>query len=360
MDGGASGTISSAGYTAPSQSESAVGSVNGGAQKEVFWIGWAMDYSYSSKAAANQACIDAGADGLATNEQLMLAGLVGGAQWCACGWLQDTDDRKYPMQETKAGCGVPGVNNCGAVSWAGGRAGANCYGFKPSPNDGLSIKTSSTNIVQTLTINKTGRYVRIRPSETADGYMHFSQIVVKNTSGANISQGKPTYATSYLTCCGGSPSSAVVVDGNIRTRGWAGSGGGVWHSGKQIVVGIYDEEYFEIDLGSVQEISTIDYYGRSDSTGAELQRNSGLSIEIAKSPRPKRFSDRAQSESWNQRSKINTLTCPAGTEKIKCGEVEACLTAELLNQSATTFTSPCAQSCPRGTNFDVGTGRCKP
>lgn len=355
MDGGATSTASSAGYTAPSQSESGVAGTSGGAVKEVFFIGRQNGYTFATREEANQACVDAGADRLATDAELR-ASQQAGAQWCACAWLQDTNSKKYPMNENGLpGCGGVGVNDCGDMNgWTGGRAGANCFGFKPSANDGHVLTTTSSAVTQTLTINRSGRYVRLRPSRTNSvGWMFFSQIVVKNKSGVNISQGKPTYATSFLECCGGSPPASVVVDGHIGPRSWGAAAGGLWHSGRQIVVNStdpnnpnYDEEYFEIDLGSVQEISTIDYYGRPECCH---EFNSGVRIEIAKSPRPRPFSNKTKSGSWNQNSKIDTSACPAGRTKISCNGVETCLTPG----------TACARSCPAGTSWNAEKQMCR-
>jgi hypothetical protein len=350
MEGAAEKVMSSARYTAPSQSESGVAGVTG-AQKEVFWIGRQNWYSFTSRAEANQACVDAGADGLATNAQL-LAAQQAGAQWCAYGWLKDTGNRKYPMQENGvSGCGSAGINDGGTS----GAAGANCFGLKPSANDGLIKTLPNGTASQTVRVNKKGRYVRLRPSKTADGYMNFLRIVVKNKSGENISRGKSTYATSSAT--DSAASSVVLLDENTN----------LWKSGKPIVVNLknpttpvvakvttpiiqdYDEEYFEIDLGSMQEIGTIDYYGRTDST----DRIRGTRIEVAKSPRPRPFSTKPKSEAWNQISKINTAACartPQGvqTEQRTCGTQILCVDPANPN---------CAQGCPPGSSKGAN-GRC--
>jgi hypothetical protein len=46
-----------------------------------------------------------------------------------------------------------------------------------------------------------GRYVRIRPSLTGDGYLTISQIQVIDINGTNIALKQPTFATSQ----GGNP-----------------------------------------------------------------------------------------------------------------------------------------------------------
>ena len=136
MDGGASSTISSAGYTAPRQNENAIAGANG-AEKEVFVIGNPNGESgpwFSSREAARQACVDIGADGLATLQQLRDAHAAG-AQWCLWGWL--TDAQGFPWQEA-GGC----IGQGAIVSTTGGEGnGAVCWGYKPSKNSSNASRT---------------------------------------------------------------------------------------------------------------------------------------------------------------------------------------------------------------------------
>ena len=79
-----------------------------------------------------------------------------------------------------------------------------------------------------------GRYVRIRPSLTGDGYLTISQIQVIDINGANIALNQPTFATSQ----GGNPidqmygdqelvfNSAMAQDYANRILGGSGNGGG--------------------------------------------------------------------------------------------------------------------------------------
>lgn len=309
MDAAASNTLTSAGYSAPYGNESGVASTSAAAVKEVFWLGWGMGFPYNSKGAAERACTEAGADGLATLAQLVAAQSKG-AQWCARGWL-DNETKAYPMQEVKSGCG----NKVGINSETSSTAGATCFGYKPSDNEGSIGSLPNNNLTQTINVNKTARYVRVRPSVTSgDGYLHFSQIVVKDESGVVISKNKPVYATSSF----GSSDPNVAVDGTEATRTWAS--GGVWHSGKQIVFNSRnpqtpnsDEEYWELDLGSKRLIGTITYYGRSDSS---FERITGVRFEVSNSPRPRPFSSISVPSSWNDKSYLNssTLTCVPTSE----------------------------------------------
>jgi len=310
MDAAASNTLTSAGYSAPYGNESGVASTSAAAVKEVFWLGWGMGFPYNSRGTAERACTEAGADGLATVAQLVAAQSKG-AQWCARGWLNDVDTKSYPMQEVKSGCG----SKVGINSETSSTAGATCFGYKPSDNEGSIGSLPNNNLTQTINVNKTARYVRVRPSVTSgDGYLHFSQIVVKDESGVVISKNKPVYATSSF----GSSNPNVAVDGTEASRTWAS--GGVWHSGKQIVFNSRnpqtpnsDEEYWELDLGSKRLIGTITYYGRSDSS---FERITGVRFEVSNSPRPRPFSSISVPSSWNDKSYLNssTLNCVPTSE----------------------------------------------
>lgn len=136
MNSGASTFLTNKGYKAPNRNADTLSRTIPGAGtttgplKEVFWIGPTATTGYSNMSSANQACIDAGADGLATPAQLTEA-QDSRAQWCIFGWLSDGSSA-FPMQETKTGCGAIGVNpstcgNCPSKTVIG----ANCFGVKP-------------------------------------------------------------------------------------------------------------------------------------------------------------------------------------------------------------------------------------
>jgi len=136
MDGGASSTTSSAGYTAPTQTQNAVAGANG-AEKEVFVIGNLNGESgpwFGSREAARQACVAIGADGLATLQQLRDAH-ANGAQWCLWGWL--TDAQAFPRQEA-GGCTGQGAI---VTTHSGNGDGAVCWGYKPSKNSANAYRT---------------------------------------------------------------------------------------------------------------------------------------------------------------------------------------------------------------------------
>jgi hypothetical protein len=68
---------------------------------------------------------------LATDAQLQEAG-YNGADWCSTGWLADSTDAKYPIKTSlQQGCGN-GSAGIKILNPPGGKAGANCYGPKPS------------------------------------------------------------------------------------------------------------------------------------------------------------------------------------------------------------------------------------
>jgi len=136
MDGGATNTASSAGYTAPRQNEGDIAGANG-AEKEVFIIGNPSATNgpwFGSREAARQACVAIGADGLATLQQLREAHAAG-AQWCLWGWL--TDAQALPWQQGD-GC----IGQGAIVSTHGGNGdGATCWGYKPSKNHPNASRT---------------------------------------------------------------------------------------------------------------------------------------------------------------------------------------------------------------------------
>ena len=353
MDGGATSTLGGAGYAAPNQSESGVAGTSGGAQKEVFWMGVENWYAYSTRAQARQACLDAGADDLATLAQLTDAQRAG-AQWCAYGWLKDTDNKAFPMQQSGlAGCGGAGINNNGSGTAWPTTAGATCFGFKPSVAIVANLPNSSN--TQVVNVNGSGRYVRIRPSlsSSSDGWMNFSNIVIKDDKGAVISTGKRTFATSSL---GGSAPTSKIVDGAAVNRPWnSGASNVSWHSGVQSTTAS-DTEYFEVDLGSIQKISTVTYYGRNDCcTAAPLDRNRGVRVEISKIPSPRPFTSKTSSISWNQKNIIDTAQCAKNSRGVQTVK-RTCDGQEICMDPAE---KACARSCPAGSSWNAEKGMCK-
>jgi hypothetical protein len=109
-------------------------------------------------------------------------------------------------------------------------------------------------LTQTISVSRKGRYLKIRPSAShGDGYLNFSQIVVKDARGNNIAKNKTVTATSNYD----NRPASVIVDGTEAQRTWDSRG--VWHTGS----GSRHTEYVIIDFGKIHYISSITYYGRS-------------------------------------------------------------------------------------------------
>lgn len=110
-----------------------------------------------------------------------------------------------------------------------------------------------------------GRYVRIRPSQTAkDSLLQISQIVVYNALGKNAAEKKPVTSTSHS----GGPPVSKVVDGILMCL--SGAANNFQMNGPN--------EYIEIDTGYMQLISTVFIYGMLDST--DTSRYSGIRVQV--------------------------------------------------------------------------------
>ena len=119
-----------------------------------------------------------------------------------------------------------------------------------------------------------GRYIRLRPNST---YLCVSQIIVSNTTVENLARGKSVYASSsYYDPVSNiryaSPS--VVTDGNTDSR----SVPNVWQSGymgtnptPDFIRRYNANEYLEIDLGQSTPITSVSYYGGSDTNNLRVQ-----------------------------------------------------------------------------------------
>ena len=114
-----------------------------------------------------------------------------------------------------------------------------------------------------------GRYIRVRPSQTSDGYLNLSQIVVYDNLGTNLALNKPVYATSTTAAV---PN--VVVNGKLSaqtdpTKMWQSTAG-------------VQSEYWEVDLGKNYMISSVLYMGTTTTTA----RNMGVRIQILYTNQP--------------------------------------------------------------------------
>jgi hypothetical protein len=151
-----------------------------------------------------------------------------------------------------------------------------------------------------------GRYVRIRPSTTGDGYLSISQIQVIDINGRNVALEKPVTATStggspldqkygknilsggvYQYVPGFSADPSAVVDGITAPR-WGLTN--IFETGEANSPA--DTEYLEIDLSGSVTISSVIYTGRADPLKAtyttyegedmidQVTRLTGMRLEI--------------------------------------------------------------------------------
>ena len=98
---------------------------------QTFWVGPGYDYT---KDQAPQVCAKYGAQ-VANSNQLQEA-FKYGADWCASGWVSDSDYAMYPIT-TRGGVAGCGRGSPSIVTWTPdtNKAGVNCYGPKPSIDD---------------------------------------------------------------------------------------------------------------------------------------------------------------------------------------------------------------------------------
>jgi len=118
-----------------------------------------------------------------------------------------------------------------------------------------------------------GRYIRIRPasaSTSGDGYITFSQIQVYDMNGNNIAKNKTVYATSTASI---SAPVSSTVDGVEAPKSTAAN---VWTSGSTDRIATY----WQLDLGSVQQIAEITCLGQADGDSSINARLKGMRVEI--------------------------------------------------------------------------------
>ena len=97
---------------------------------------------------------------------------------------------------------------------------------------------------QTVRVNRSGRYIRIRPAISGNGIVEVCQVIVLNSMGVNLGLKANVYATSM-------DSASCIVDGVIKVRPTP-----VWKSKK-------GTDYIEIDLGSLEDIALVRVLGPS-------------------------------------------------------------------------------------------------
>ena len=222
-------------------------------------------------------------------------------------------------------------------------AGANCVGVKPPPA-GVTATLPTSDLTQTVQINKKGRFVRVRGSLTSgDGYFLIGYLRVNDKNGNNISAGKTAFASQKTIGWDSQTASTNPIIGVEGTRSWQGFDDNrinplnIYHS-KGANKAADDSAYWQVDLGSEQDISTIIYYG---CVGNDANRIRGVRIEVASTPVAAPFSTHSSPHAYNQNSYVNTGACPAGsTKRDNCPGGPACFPN---GQAA------CAQpSCPPG------------
>ena len=122
--------------------------------------------------------------------------------------------------------------------------------------------------LQTLQTTR-GRFVRVYPAPSkGDGYMTFSQIQVFDMNGNNLAEKKIVSATSTSS---GAVSS--TVDGNENPKSGTTN---TWTSGSTDRV----NTYWEVDLGSTQQLAEVVCIGKADATNAERERMNGMVVKI--------------------------------------------------------------------------------
>jgi len=227
-------------------------------------------------------------------------------------------------------------------------AGATCVGVKP-PTAGVTATLPTSDITQTVQINKRGRFVRVRGSLTSgDGWLQIGYLRVNDKDGNNISAGKTAYASQKTVVWDSQTASTNPIIGVEGPRGWGGFDDNrinplnMFHA-KAPNTNADDSAYWQVDLGSEQDISTIVYHARNDCCGAGSgnDRIRGVRIEVSSTPVAAPFSTHSTPHAYNQNSYVNTGACPAGTTKRdNCPGGPACFS----NSQAA-----CAQpSCPPG------------
>jgi len=140
------------------------------------------------------------------------------------------------------------------------------------PANGKYILPTNDTVQVVKTNGIQGRFVRLKPSlKGGDGWIHLSQVIVKNRSQYNIARNRPVFATSTIR---GGADSTVVVDGTLSPRNFPQ----IWQSKS----GNRNEEFLEIDLGSIQAISSIEVIGRYNCNSNQtcMDRMLGLRIEV--------------------------------------------------------------------------------
>jgi hypothetical protein len=116
------------------------------------------------------------------------------------------------------------------------------------------------------------RYVRLRPpTSNGDGVMMFSQVLVYDSTAANIALRRPVFATSTM---GGAAAKESIVDGASILKKWPQ----YWSSAPP---GNRAADYIEIDLGAITLIHTVVVYSTYDyGASTTPERMNGVRVQL--------------------------------------------------------------------------------
>lgn len=211
-------------------------------------------------------------------------------------------------------------------------AGATCVGIKPPPVS-VTATLPTSDLTQTVQINKKGRFVRVRGSLTSgDGWLQIGYLRVNDKNGNNISAGKTAYASQKTIVWDSQTASTNPIIGVEGPRGWGGYDDNRINPLNMFLAKAAntvkdDSAYWQVDLGSEQDISTIVYHARNDCCGAGSgnDRIRGVRIEVSSTPVAVPFSTNSTPPAYYQSSYTDTATCPAGTTRQNCKDGPVCV-----------------------------------
>lgn len=117
------------------------------------------------------------------------------------------------------------------------------------------------------------QYVRILPTKKGspdDRCLQISQLQVFNSSGKEVARGRPTTSASTWSLWGTQPDSSKAVDGNAAPRPFPNIYHDACNTNGQ-------NQFWMVDLGSEQDLSSIIYYNRTDCCG---NRADGMPVQL--------------------------------------------------------------------------------
>ena len=283
--------------------------------KEVFHI-----YPYRfTKQEAQDMCLSMGAD-LATYDQMMHA-FNGSAQWCSTGWLKDKDVPYYPMQEI----GISGCSNnltsptLIQYGSSGSKAGANCYGIKPS----IIVNSFTLTNTGRINANTKGRFVRIlntkRTTASDIPFIWLTQVLIKDSDGnvisknATATQHNPTNDINLSVY----PDGATNIGAQKLLQYDTLQQPKPWNQG-YASKSRSDDQFVEIDLGKSFTISTIEIVpSQNYGFGNTTDRATGLRVIVSTSPAILPFSNKVGAYAWNQTSLNLSDSCGMSSDGVQ-------------------------------------------